>query len=31
MKNIAIFAKVHDPSCQGVAIQLVEWLRARGL
>ena len=31
MKNIAIFAKVHDPSCQGVAIQLVECLRARGL
>ncbi len=31
MKNIAIFAKVHDPRCQGVAIQLVEWLRGRGL
>jgi len=31
MKNIAIFAKVHDPRCQGVAIQLVEWLRAKGL
>jgi NAD+ kinase len=30
MKNIAIFAKVHDPRCQGVAIQLVEWLRAKG-
>jgi len=31
MKNIAIFAKVHDPRCQGVAIQLVEWLRANSL
>ncbi len=31
MKNIAIFAKVHDPRCQGVAIQLVEWLRGRDI
>lgn len=31
MKNIAIYAKVHDPRCQGVAIKLVEWLRGKGL
>ncbi|HUJ69509.1 MAG TPA: NAD(+)/NADH kinase [Syntrophorhabdales bacterium] len=31
MKNIAIFAKVQDPRCQGVAVELVQWLRDRGL
>jgi len=31
MKNIAIFAKVHDPRCQDVALQLIEWLKGRGL
>ncbi len=31
MKKIAIFAKVHDPRCQGVAEELVAWLRERGL
>ena len=31
MKNIAIFAKVHDPRCQDVAGELVQWLRLRGL
>jgi len=31
MKNIAIFAKVHDPRCQVVAIELVIWLQDRGL
>jgi len=31
MKNIAIFAKVHDPRCQDVAIELIRWLEARGL
>lgn len=31
MKNIAIFAKVHDPRCQGVALQLIEWLRGKEL
>jgi NAD+ kinase len=31
MKKIAVFAKVHDPRCQGVASELVEWLTARGL
>jgi NAD+ kinase len=31
MKNIAIFAKVQDPRCQGVAIELVQWLRGKGL
>jgi NAD+ kinase len=30
MKNIAIFAKVHDPRCQDVALQLIAWLRGRG-
>ncbi|SNB46215.1 NAD(+)/NADH kinase [Geobacter sp. DSM 9736] len=31
MKKIAIFAKVHDPRCLGVAEELVTWLEARGL
>jgi NAD+ kinase len=31
MKNIAIFAKVHDPRCQDVALQLIAWLRGKGL
>ncbi|BDV43711.1 NAD kinase [Geotalea uraniireducens] len=31
MKKIAIFAKVHDPRCQGVAGELVAWLEERGL
>jgi NAD+ kinase len=31
MKNIAIFAKVHDPRCQDVALQLIAWLHGRGL
>ncbi len=31
MKNVAIFAKVHDPRCQDVAMQLVEWLRGKNL
>ena len=31
MKKIAIFAKVHDPRCQGVAGELIAWLEARGL
>ncbi|CAH2032168.1 NAD(+)/NADH kinase [Trichlorobacter ammonificans] len=30
MLNVAIFAKVHDPRCQGVAAELVTWLEARG-
>jgi NAD+ kinase len=30
MKKIAIFAKVHDPRCQGVAEELIDWLLARG-
>ncbi len=30
MKKIAIFAKVHDPRCQGVAEELIKWLEARG-
>jgi NAD+ kinase len=28
MKRIAIVAKVHDPRCQGVACELIEWLIA---
>ena len=31
MKNIAIFAKVHDPRCLGVAGELVKWLEHREL
>lgn len=26
MKNIGIYAKVHDPRCQGVARELINWL-----
>jgi NAD+ kinase len=31
MKNIAIFAKVHDPRCRGVADELIKWLVERRL
>lgn len=31
MKKIAIFAKVHDPRCLGVAEELIDWLAARGI
>ena len=31
MKNIAIFAKVHDPRCYRVAEELIGWLENRGL
>ena len=31
MKKIAIFAKVHDPRCRGVASELINWLEERGL
>ena len=31
MKKIAIFAKVHDPRCLGVAEELIEWLAGRDL
>ncbi|MBP1753235.1 MAG: inorganic polyphosphate kinase [Geobacteraceae bacterium] len=31
MKKIGIFAKILDPRCQGVAGELVRWLRERGL
>jgi len=31
MKKIAIFAKVHDPRCLGVAEELIEWLNGRGI
>ncbi|MFW9604716.1 MAG: NAD(+)/NADH kinase, partial [Trichlorobacter sp.] len=30
MNTVAIFAKVHDPRCQGVATDLIEWLDQRG-
>lgn len=29
MKYVAIFAKVHDPRCQGVASELVSWFNKR--
>jgi len=31
MKKIAIFAKVHDPRCLGIAQELIEWLAGRGI
>ncbi|QWV99168.1 NAD(+)/NADH kinase [Geomonas nitrogeniifigens] len=31
MKKIAIFAKVHDPRCLGVAEDLIGWLAGRGV
>ena len=31
MKRVAIVAKVHDPRCQGVAGELVTWLRVAGV
>ena len=31
MKKIAVFAKVHDPRCLGVASDLIAWLAARDL
>jgi len=31
IKNIAIFAKVHDPRCQQIARDLINWLDSRGL
>lgn len=30
LHNVAIFAKMHDPRCQGVANELVTWLEQRG-
>ena len=30
LHNVAIFAKMHDPRCQGVADELVSWLEQRG-
>lgn len=30
MEKIAVFAKVHDPRCQGVADELFTWLKNRG-
>lgn len=30
MKNVGVFAKVHDPRCQDVAVELHNWLLARG-
>jgi NAD+ kinase len=31
MKKIAIFAKVHDPRCLGVAEELIDWLAGRDI
>lgn len=30
MKQVAVFAKVHDPRCQGVANELISWLDRHG-
>lgn len=30
MNKIAVFAKVHDPRCQDVAVELFSWLQGRG-
>lgn len=30
MTTVGIMAKVHDPRCQGVAVELVRWLQDRG-
>lgn len=30
IQNVAIFAKVHDPRCLGVASDLINWLEERG-
>ena len=30
MNKIAVFAKVHDPRCQDVAVELFSWLEGRG-
>ncbi len=29
IQNIAIFAKMHDPRCQGIASDLIKWLEVR--
>ena len=29
IQNVAIFAKIHDPRCQGIASDLIKWLEAR--
>ncbi|MBT0665590.1 NAD(+)/NADH kinase [Geobacter pelophilus] len=31
MKRVAIIAKVHDPRCQGIAGELIEWLSDQGV
>ncbi len=31
MKNIGIFAKIHDPRCRNVASELVQWLESHDL
>lgn len=31
MKNVGIFAKVHDPRCRKVAAELIQWLKIHGL
>ncbi|MDA8430670.1 MAG: NAD(+)/NADH kinase [Geobacteraceae bacterium] len=30
MQNVAIFAKVHDPRCRGIASELITWLEEKG-
>lgn len=29
IKNVAIFAKMHDPRCRGIASELIQWLETR--
>ena len=30
IQNVAIFAKVHDPRCLGIAGDLINWLEEKG-
>ncbi len=30
IQNVAIFAKVHDPRCRGIASELITWLEEKG-
>ena len=30
IQNVAIFVKIHDPRCLGIATDLITWLEQRG-
>lgn len=30
IRNVAIFAKIHDPRCLGIAAEMIKWLKERG-